>query len=117
MLRERGPFTVTVPGVVAGWHTIAQLGSRFDLPSAIDPSITLATEGVSVRALLANGIRDCKSVLLRNAGCSGVFFTEGRPLREGDVLRQRNLGKSFGIIAVEGPAFNLWRRDRGVLGK
>jgi gamma-glutamyltranspeptidase len=100
---ERGPFTVTVPGVVGGWHALSELGSRFGFRNALEPAIDLAANGLPVARSLAAAIADDKEILLDDPGCASTFYPKGRPLREGDRLRQAALAQTLASLAEEGP--------------
>jgi gamma-glutamyltranspeptidase len=101
---ERGPFTVTVPGAVGGWHALSEFGSRFGLQRAFEPAISIAADGLPVARSLAAAILDERKILLGDPGCANVFYPSGRPLREGDSLRQPALARTLAAIAEEGPA-------------
>lgn len=57
---ERGPFTITVPGVVGGWDALSELGSRFGFRDAFEPAIGFAANGLPVARSLAAAIWDDK---------------------------------------------------------
>ena len=101
---ERGPFSVTVPGAVGGWHALSELGSRFGFRSAIEPAISIAADGLPVARSLAAAISDERKILLGDPGCTNIFYPSGRPLREGDSLRQPTLARTLATIAEDGPA-------------
>lgn len=101
---EQGPLTVTVPGAVGGWHALAELGSRLPFRHALEPAITLATDGVPVASSLAAAISDKQEILRADPGCAALFFQNSEPLREGDLFRQPSLARTLEAIAAEGPA-------------
>ena len=49
----RGPYTVSVPGVVAGWAAMAERFGRFDFPTLLAPAIHYAERGVPLAELTA----------------------------------------------------------------
>jgi gamma-glutamyltranspeptidase len=98
-----GPFTVTVPGAVAGWQALTELGARFDLPRALEPAIRFAREGVSVASDLAGSIARGAERYRSDPGMAGVFLRDGRPLAEGELLRQPALARTLETLASEGP--------------
>jgi gamma-glutamyltranspeptidase len=101
---ERGPFTITVPGVVGGWDALSELGSRFGFRNAFEPAIGFAANGLPVARSLAAAISDDKEILLSDPGCARTFYPRGRPLREGDSLRQPALAHTLAALANEGPS-------------
>jgi gamma-glutamyltranspeptidase/glutathione hydrolase len=109
-MADRGPLTITVPGVVAGWETLAGLGARLGLARALAPAVAAAEEGVPVAPGLARAIASVAAVLARNSGMAQVFLPDGEPLGEADVLRQPSLAATLGAVAEHG-AEPLYRGD------
>jgi len=101
---DSGPDSITVPGVIAGWDTLHNLGARLPLARLLKPAIRAAAEGVPVSGSLANGIRFRRSTLLRNAGISALFLPGGEPLSAGAALRQPQLASTLEQLAREGLA-------------
>jgi gamma-glutamyltranspeptidase len=99
---ERGPHSVTVPGAVAGWQALTELGARLDLRRALEPAIAFAQEGVPVAHDLAGTIERGADLWRADPGMAAVFFPEGRPLAEGDLLRQPALAETLRTLATEG---------------
>jgi gamma-glutamyltranspeptidase/glutathione hydrolase len=107
---DRGPLTITVPGVVAGWETLASLGARLGLAGALGPAVATAREGAPVAPGLARAIASLAPVLAGDSGMASVFLPDGEPLGEGDVLRQPSLARTLGAVAEHG-AEPLYRGD------
>jgi oxamate amidohydrolase len=99
---DRGPLTVTVPGAVAGWKALCDQGARFDWGRHFTPAIACAHDGIPVARSLAETLAESPE-LSADAGMAGVFFANGAPLREGDVLRQPALGATLETLAAGGP--------------
>lgn len=109
----RGPFTVTVPGAVAGWRAVHDRGARLGWPRAFDAAIAAARDG----APLARGVRDTiawrPEVFGADPGLRATFFdTGGRPLPVGAPLVQPALATTLELLAAEGPA-ELYGGDVG----
>ncbi len=100
---ERGPFTITVPGAVAGWAAVHGLGARLPWSRAFERAIAYATDGVAVARHVAGTIAWDRDVLAADAGASSVFLPDGRPLREGETLVNRALGRTLAELAADGP--------------
>ncbi|GID95681.1 gamma-glutamyltransferase [Amorphoplanes digitatis] len=92
---ERGPSTVTVPGVVAGWAAVAALGARLGWAERLRPAIALARDGAPVSAGLARAIRGGRAVIDADPGLSAVFGDA----REGTLLTQPALAGSLRELA------------------
>jgi gamma-glutamyltranspeptidase/glutathione hydrolase len=97
-----GPHTVTVPGVVAGWGALHDLGASRPWSRHLELATELAAEGVTVAKGLADAIRDTAGVR-DDAGMAGVFTASGTPLAAGALLRQPALARTLGRLAGEGP--------------
>ncbi|MEM6902818.1 MAG: gamma-glutamyltransferase family protein [Pseudomonadota bacterium] len=101
----RGPLAAnTVAGTVAGWQTALD-GADGSLPLSrlLRDAIHYAREGVVVTKGGA-GIAKTKGDELRvqpGAYCA-IFEPEGRPLAEGDLLKQPLLAEALEVIADQG---------------
>jgi gamma-glutamyltranspeptidase/glutathione hydrolase len=107
-----GPHTVTVPGAVAAWQTMHELGASMPWEALMDPAVGLAADGVPVAGSLANSIVDNSSRIAADRGMREVLMPDGVPLPEGAVLRQPALARSLARIA-EGGAAALYEGDVG----
>src|SRR5205814_1095583 len=101
---ERGPFTVTVPGTVAGWEAVHDQGAALDWRQAFESAIAAARDGVPVARSLAGSLAAHVDLIEHDAGLAGVFTRDGRPLRDGDILRQPALAATLEALAEEGSA-------------
>jgi gamma-glutamyltranspeptidase len=101
-LPVRGPLTVTVPGVVAAWETVADLGARLGLARAVEPAVAAAREGVPVAPGLARAVAALARTLAGDPGMAEVFLPQGRPIPEGATLRQPALARALGAVAEHG---------------
>jgi gamma-glutamyltranspeptidase/glutathione hydrolase len=99
---QRGPFTITVPGAVAGWRALCDQGARFDWERHFATAIACAHDGVPVSPGLAESLA-WSPELAADPGIGQVFFPGGGPLREGDLLRQPALAATLEAIASAGP--------------
>ncbi len=101
----RGPLAAnTVAGTISGWATaLAGAGGSLPLERLLRGAIAHAEAGVAVTAGHA-AIAAAKGGELR--GQPGIyaatFEPEGRPLREGDVLRQPVLAETLRRLCEEG---------------
>ncbi len=98
---RRGPLTVTVPGAAAGWKALCDQGARFDWAQHFTAAIACAHDGIPVARSLAQTLADGPE-LSADPGISEVFFPNGEPLGEGDVLRQPALGATLDALAAGG---------------
>lgn len=95
---------IGVPGTVAGLeHALKQWGSM-TLKQVIQPSIKLAERGFTVSPTLARMLAVQHSQLGQWPATRAIFFKNGQPLQAGDLLVQKDLGKSLRLIARQGSA-------------
>jgi gamma-glutamyltranspeptidase len=98
-----GPDTVTVPGVLAGWDTLAGLGAAGGLAGHLRRAADLAADGSPVAAGLARAILARREAVAADPGLSELLMPGGEPLPEGATLRQPRLAESLRAIAGGGP--------------
>jgi gamma-glutamyltranspeptidase len=108
----RGPLTITVPGVVAAWETLADLGARLGLRRALGPAVAAAEEGVPVAPGLARAVAALAPIMARDPGMAEVFHPGGEPIALGATLRQPALARTLHAVAEHG-AESLYRGDIG----
>lgn len=96
-----GPLTVTVPGVVAGWATVAGLGARLPFSDLLGPAQQLALTGVPVSPGLRRAIDARLTAVRADPGLAALLLdATGEPLPVGALLRQEALA---GTLAALGP--------------
>jgi gamma-glutamyltranspeptidase/glutathione hydrolase len=101
---ERGPFTVTVPGAVAGWAEVHRLGAELPWARAFEPAIVAARDGVPVAGAVARSIARNAGPFAADPGLTAtVLKADGAPLAEGETLVQRALADTLQALAHEGP--------------
>jgi gamma-glutamyltranspeptidase/glutathione hydrolase len=107
------PLAVGVPGTVAGLaHALEAYGS-LPLREVIAPAIRLARRGFPVSDELAQMLEAQREHLGAWPASRAVFFRDGRPLRAGERLVQKDLAASLALIARQGPAAFY----RGAIGR
>lgn len=102
-LPNRGIDTVTVPGGVRGWLALARLGARLGWAELLSPAAHFAGEGVPLSRSTSRAVFLERVALAADPGCREVFMPGGRPLAEGEVLRQPALAETFERLIAGGP--------------
>lgn len=101
----RGPLAAnTVAGTISGWEAaLASAGGTLPLDRLLRNAIDHALTGVAVTSGGA-GIAGAKSAELRDlpGAYAATFEPDGKPLIEGDVLRQPLLARTLQRLASEG---------------
>jgi gamma-glutamyltranspeptidase/glutathione hydrolase len=100
-------ISVGVPGTLRGVATALGNWGTISLANALKPAIKLAEDGFKIGPLLASDIVDTTdrgfAMTDLQPETAAVFRPKGNPLREGDLLVQRDLAKTFKLIAEHGP--------------
>lgn len=98
-----GASAAGVPGSPAGlWHALQRFGTR-ELKALAAPAIRLAREGFPVDQFLAEALADHRDGLGRYEATRAVFFRDGAPLQQGDLLVQPDLAGTLQRFADGGP--------------
>jgi gamma-glutamyltranspeptidase/glutathione hydrolase len=99
-----GPASAGVYGTPAGaWEAARRFGS---LPFAdlAGPAVELARCGVAVTAQQAYVFEILAPIVETTPEARATFMPEGRPVREGDVVRLPELADAIAVLAAEGPS-------------
>ncbi|MFS0654437.1 gamma-glutamyltransferase [Bacillus sp. 179-C3.3 HS] len=92
---------VGVPGTVKGLEAALDKWGTRSMKELIEPSIRLAEDGFEIDSVLANAIDDHQGKLKKTAAAP-IFLPDDKPLKEGDLLVQPGLAKTFKLIAKKG---------------
>ncbi|MCM3066698.1 gamma-glutamyltransferase [Priestia flexa] len=95
---------VGVPGTAKVLEQALADHGTMTFEKLIEPAIKQADKGVKVNWSMAQYINENKSKLKNNKAASEIFFQNGEPLEEGDLLLQKDLAKTFRILQEDGPA-------------
>lgn len=110
----RGVGSITVPGAVRAWETLAGRWGLRPLSQALLGAAALAHDGIGVAPSLARTLADCRELVADDAGLSAVFAPGGVLLREGDRLVQERLGLTLERLAERG-ANDLYTGETGAM--
>jgi gamma-glutamyltranspeptidase / glutathione hydrolase len=93
---------VGVPGTLKVVATALQRYGRKRLSDVIQPAIELAENGFPVNFVLHGSVNSPTSRTLLYEATRNVFRPGGVPIKEGDILKQPDLAKTFRLIARRG---------------
>ena len=93
-----------VPGTVYGLFMAHQKFGNLPWKKLIEPSILLAEEGFHITQTLAKSLETNINKLAKRSSTKKIFFKDDSTLKSGDLLVQRDLGKTLRLIAKRGPA-------------
>ena len=82
-----GPWSVTVPGGVAGWHELLGRFGRLGLRPVLEPAERAARAGTPVGAVVAKEWPANVKKLARNQAAARIFLPGGEPPAEGDTWK------------------------------
>ena len=99
----RGVDTITVPGGVRGWASLAAIGGTLGWDQLLGPARDTAREGHPVPSSVARAIADDRSVLEGSPGWAGTYLPGGIALVEGDRLRLPALADTLDQLIAGGP--------------
>ncbi|MSU51901.1 MAG: gamma-glutamyltransferase [Opitutaceae bacterium] len=97
---RRGAKSVSTPGNVNGWTAMLQRHGTMELPRLLAAAIRLAEEGFVIGAVSAGHI--AKEFEKFPPHARAIYGVGGRPLRAGERLVQKDLGRSLRAVAKDG---------------
>jgi gamma-glutamyltranspeptidase/glutathione hydrolase len=100
---QRGVYSVTVPGVVAGWDALRARFGRLPFDEILAPAIYYAEQGFPVSEITAGNWALSVKMLSATPSASRTFLLDGtRAPRPGDVFRNPDLAASLRRVAGRG---------------
>jgi gamma-glutamyltranspeptidase / glutathione hydrolase len=75
---------------------------RIPLPELVAPAAALARDGVPLNAAQAYVVEILAGIVTHTASCAAIYAPEGRPLREGERVRQPELADALERLGEEG---------------
>ena len=106
-LASTSGISVGVPGTVRGVATALEHFGTMSLAKVLSPAIELARDGFRINPVLAADIVNTadRGVVMTTLQpeTAAIFQPGGKPLQAGDLLVQRDLAKTFRLIARHGP--------------
>jgi gamma-glutamyltranspeptidase len=109
---SRGPLgALTVPGAVDGWREAHERHGRLDWAELFADAITYARDGIPVGHSVADWAEQDVPVLSEQERTASIFLPGGTAPREGDLLRQQDLARSFERLAQQGARDGFYEGD------
>ncbi len=97
-----GPLSVATPGFVVGLYEIHKRWGKLPWKKLLTPAVELAFRGFKIYPSLAEHIIEKKDCLLKDPDATKLLFREGEPLREGELLVQKDLANTLRRVAING---------------
>lgn len=105
----RGPFSVTVPGAVAGWCALHERYGRLSLADIFAPIIAYAEEGIAIGTRTAEMWQQSAEAVVADPALAGMtqsftdtFVPDGKSPRAGQKYCNPDLASSFRSIGAGG---------------
>ena len=99
---RRGIYTVTVPGVVAGWDALRRRFGMLPFSEILAPAIHYADNGFPLSEVVARIWGQSEEMLASHPNSKATFLIDGRSPRAGEVFRNPDLAASLRRIAEQG---------------
>jgi gamma-glutamyltranspeptidase len=103
VIPETGIFTVTVPGVLAGWQAALDRHGTMGFDSLLAKALPYAEEGFPVYGELIGAIKERKERLLAAVSPAEIFLPKGKMPTVGERLRHPRLAESYRALMNNGP--------------
>jgi gamma-glutamyltranspeptidase / glutathione hydrolase len=98
----RGVLSVSVPGVVDGWHELLSKHGTISLARALEPAIGYAQDGFAVSEIIAGQWKAAEKTLSQDPPAASTFLASGRAPSAGEVFRNPKLASTLEQIAKGG---------------
>ena len=100
-----------VPGILAGLQlALDRYGTR-SFREVVQPTIKLANEGFIINKVFANTLRSGTARFVKDSGSAKLYLKDGKPLKEGDTLRNPDLAKMLATLAERNSVDSFYRGD------
>jgi gamma-glutamyltranspeptidase/glutathione hydrolase len=98
----RGALSVTVPGVVAGWHVLRERYGRLPMADLLAPAVHYADQGFPVSEVTAGLWALGAKRLSANPRSAQTFLIDGKAPLPGQIFRNPALARTLERIGREG---------------
>lgn len=100
---SRGILASPVPSNLKGYQAILETYGTMSWEQVLAPAIAIAQNGFVFTANDSKIIEERADILKRFPTTKAIFFRDGRPIQEGEILIQKDLANTLKAIAEEGP--------------
>ncbi len=98
----RGVYSVTVPGVVAGWAALRERFGSLPFSTLLAPAIYYADKGFPVNEVTAGLWNNGLELLRSEPNAAATYLIDGRAPKPGEVFRNPDLAASLRLITNYG---------------
>jgi gamma-glutamyltranspeptidase / glutathione hydrolase len=102
---------VGVPGILAGLQlALNRYGTR-EFREVVQPAIEVAEKGFVISKVFANTLRSGAAQFVKDPGSAKIYLQDGKPLGEGDILRNPELAKMLSVLAQRNSVETFYKGD------
>jgi len=99
---SRGIYTVTVPGVVAGWEAMRAKFGTLPMRDLLASAEFYAEQGFPVTEVIAGEWAGAVKLLAAEPNAAKTYLVDGRPPKAGEIFRNPDLAASLRLVADNG---------------
>ena len=99
---QKGIYSVTVPGAVAGWDMMRTKFGTMPLDRILAPAIYYAENGFPVTEIIGASWQGATKGLSTNKAAANTYLPDGRAPKVGEIFRNRDLAGSLKLVATHG---------------
>lgn len=99
---QDGVDTITVPGAVDGWFSLAEKYGTLPMDRILAPAIDYAEKGFPVSEIIANQWQEQAQKLAKDTWASRTYLPGGKAPAHGEIANNKNLASSLRRLATGG---------------
>ena len=99
---SRGIYTVTVPGVVAGWEAMRAKFGTLPMRDLLASAEFYADQGFPVTEVIAGGWAGSVKLLAAEPNAAKTYLVDGRAPKAGEIFKNPDLAASLRLVADNG---------------
>ncbi len=99
---QRGVWSVTVPGAVAGWDALRSKFGTLGFDKLLAPAIYYSENGFPLSEIIAGNWQVAENTNAGNAAFKSTYLINGKAPRPGQLFSNPDLGASLRRIALKG---------------
>ncbi len=104
-LSKTGALAIGVPGSIAAMHYLQKKAGDLHFSDVILPAADIAEKGFPVDAVMAKRLTRTQDSLGKFPATKKVFFNNAEVFKKGEVLKQKDLAKTYRKLAKQGPDY------------
>jgi len=125
-LSRIGPLASGTPGALAAYELAVRESGRLSLADLLKPAADIAEQGFAIDRVYEADLRTTATQLAKFPATRAILLRpDGQPFREGEILRQPDLARTYRSVASEGTAWfyqgpfaaqvDSWMKEQGGL--